>query len=133
MHLDEWNEVALVAQQRRRRKTRCIGGLCLFVVTRSVAVAHIYREDLPRVTTSHNRLNLSLSKRIRHGLVPKINGKKRSRTYEALGQILADYSRARRASAPITSPRHARPDSARRASTRVCFSLSPLLHTLAST
>jgi hypothetical protein len=37
----------------------------------SVAAAHIYREDLPRVKTSHNRLGLSLSKHIRHRLVAK--------------------------------------------------------------
>jgi hypothetical protein len=62
-------------------------------------------EDLSRITTSRNRLGLSLSKRIRHGLVAKINGKRRPQACEALGQILVDYSRARRAPTPIASPR----------------------------
>jgi hypothetical protein len=83
----------------------------------SVAVARIYREDLPRVTASRNRLDLSLSKRIRHELVAKINGKRRSRAYEVLGRISEDYSRARRghysrarrAPMPIASPRLASP------------------------
>jgi hypothetical protein len=56
-----------------------------------VAAARIYREDPPRVTASRNRLGLSLSKRIRHGLVAKINGKMRSQACEALGWISADY------------------------------------------
>jgi hypothetical protein len=73
--------------------------------TRSVTAACIYRKDPPMVTASRNRLALSLSKRIRHGPVVKINGKRRSQTCEALGQILVNYSRIRRASAPITSPR----------------------------
>jgi hypothetical protein len=112
MHIDEWNEVALVMQQRRRQKTRCIGGSWLFVVTHSVVVTHIYREDLPRVTMSYNRLGLSLSKHIRHELVEKINGKRRPLTCEALGRILMDYSHARRSPAPIASPRPARPGEA---------------------
>jgi hypothetical protein len=77
----------------------------LFVVTHSVAVARIFREDLPRVTTSYNRLGLSLSKRIRHGLKAKINGKRRPRTCEALGQISMGHSRARHVPGPIFSPR----------------------------
>jgi hypothetical protein len=52
----------------------------------------------------HNRLCLSLSKRTRHELIVKINGKRRPRNYDALGQILVDYSCARHASAPIASP-----------------------------
>jgi hypothetical protein len=36
-----------------------------------VVAAHIYSEDLPRVTTSYNLLCLSISKRIRHELVAK--------------------------------------------------------------
>jgi hypothetical protein len=112
MHVDEWNEVTLTAQQRRRRKTSCVGGSWLFVVTSSVAAARIYREDPPRATTSRNRLRLSLSKRIRHGLVVKINSKMMSWTCKALGRISVDYSHARRAPAPITTPRPARPDEA---------------------
>jgi hypothetical protein len=77
-------------------KPRCVG---VFVaagfVTISVAVTRIYREDLPRVTVSRNRLALSLSKHIRHGLVAKINSKRRPRACEALGQISADYKMIR--------------------------------------
>jgi hypothetical protein len=54
MHVGEWDEVALVVQQRRRQKPRCLGGSWLFIVTHSAAVAHIYIEDLPKVTVSHN-------------------------------------------------------------------------------
>jgi hypothetical protein len=97
---------------------------CFFITT-SVTVARIYRKDPPRVITSHNRLGLSLSKRIRHGLVAKINGKRKSRTCEALGRISADYSRASRAPAPSPTRRG-------EASACVYFFLSLLLHTLAS-
>jgi hypothetical protein len=84
MNVNEQNEVALAAQQQRRRKPRCIGSW-LFTVASSVAAARrIYREDLPRVTASRNRLGLSLSKRIRHRLVVKINGKRRPQTCEIL-------------------------------------------------
>jgi hypothetical protein len=82
-------------------------------VATSVTAARIYREHLSRVTPSCNRLGISLSKRIRHELVVKVNGKRRPRTCEALGRISADYSCARRAPAPITSPCPARPDEAR--------------------
>jgi hypothetical protein len=109
MYIDEWGEVALTAQQRRRRKLRCVGDSCLFIVTHSVVATRVYREDLPRVTTSHNRLGLSLSKHIRHRLVVKINGKRKPQTYEALGHTLAKHSYTRHAPAPITSPRHAMP------------------------
>jgi hypothetical protein len=51
--------------------------LMLFVSVSYVAVAYIYREDPPTVTASYNQLVLSLSKCIRHGLVAKINGKRR--------------------------------------------------------
>jgi hypothetical protein len=110
----------------------CFRGCWFFAI--SVAAAHIYREDLPRVTASCNRLGLSLSKRIRRGLIAKINDKKSLRACEALGWISVDYSRARRASMPITSPRLAtpRPGPVRRASACVCFPLSPFLHTLTS-
>jgi hypothetical protein len=131
MHIDERNEVVLAAQQRIRRRHRCVGGSWFGVAT-SVAATCIYREDPPRVTASRNRLGISLSKRIRHGLVAKLNGKRRPWTYEALYRILADYSCARRAPAPIASSQHARPGSARRASERAYFSISLLLHTIAS-
>jgi hypothetical protein len=71
MHVDEWDEVALTAQQRRSQKARCVGGSWLFIVSCSVVAACIYREELTRVTTSHNQLGLSLSTHIRHGLVAK--------------------------------------------------------------
>jgi hypothetical protein len=89
------------------RSFRCIGGSWLFVVTRSMAVTRIYRKDLPRVTASHNRLYLSLSKCIRHRLIAKINNKRRPWTCEALSRISVDYSCAHRAPMPIASPRHA--------------------------
>jgi hypothetical protein len=113
MHVDDQDEVALVVPQQRRRKPRCVGGSWLFVVTSSMAAARIYREDLPRVTVSHTRLGLSLSKCIRHGLVIKINSKRKSWTYEALSQISTDHSHARRAPTPIASPRPAPPGEAR--------------------
>jgi hypothetical protein len=85
MHIDECDEVDLAAQQWRRQKPRCIGGLWFFIVFHSVAVARIYMEDPSRVTTSCNRLALSLSKRIRHGLIANINGKRKSRPCKTLG------------------------------------------------
>jgi hypothetical protein len=108
MHIDGHDEVVLAAQQWRRQKPRCVGGSCLFVVASSVAAAHIYRKDLPRITVSHNQLGLSLSKYIRHGLIEKINSKIKSQTCEALGQISADHSRARRAPPPIAPSRPTR-------------------------
>jgi hypothetical protein len=60
MHVDERDEVALVVQQWRWRKPRFVGGSWLFVVASSVAVARIYRDDPPRVTTSCNQLGLSI-------------------------------------------------------------------------
>jgi hypothetical protein len=80
----------------------------LFVVIYSVVATCIYREDLPRVTTSRNRLGLSLSKYLRHRLIAKINDKRRLWTYDALGQILVEYLCAHRTPAPIASPRPAR-------------------------
>jgi hypothetical protein len=78
--------------------------LVIFLVFTSMAAAHIYREDPPRVIAFRNRLGLSPSKCIRHGLVEKINGKRKPRTCKALGQISVDYSRAHHAPALITSP-----------------------------
>jgi hypothetical protein len=52
--------------------------LMAVLVTTSVVVARIYMEDLPRVTTSYNRLGLSLLKHIRLRLVAKINDKRKS-------------------------------------------------------
>jgi hypothetical protein len=43
MHVDERNELALAAQQWRRRKLRCVGSW-LFIVTSFVVAALIYRE-----------------------------------------------------------------------------------------
>jgi hypothetical protein len=125
MHVDEKNDVALTMQQQRRQKPRCVGGSWLFVVSCPVVAACICREDLPRVTMSHNRLGLSLSKRIRHELIAKLNSKRKLQTCEALGQILLDHSRARHAPAPIASPRHILPGPVRRdeASERTCVFL----------
>jgi hypothetical protein len=122
---------------KRKRNPRCVGGSWLFIVTRSIVAAHIYREDSTRVTVYHNLLGLSLSKCIRHGLIAKINGKRKLQTCDALGQILVDHSCRRCAPTPIASPHHAMPRHtppglARWASVLICFSLSPLLHTLAS-
>jgi hypothetical protein len=123
MHVDERDEVALTVQQRRWQKPRCIGDLWLFVVAHSVAVACIYREDPPRITASRNRLGLSLSKRIRHRLIAKINGKTKPRTCKALGRISVDHSHTCRAPVPIATPHHSRPDPARRGErARVCVS-----------
>jgi hypothetical protein len=106
-----WSTLTSIAAEAT--KPRCVG---VFMVVRGLLfpATHIYREDPPRVTVSSNWLDLSLSKCIRYKLVAKINGKRRSWTYEALGRILADYSRVRRASTPIASPRHAPPHPARR-------------------
>jgi hypothetical protein len=65
---------------------------CWFVAI-FVAIVRIYREDLSRVTSSRNQLGLSLSKCIKHGLVAKINGKRRPRACEALGPIHAHVVR----------------------------------------
>jgi hypothetical protein len=105
------------AQQQKRWSLDVLVFFVAVRVATTVAVARIYREDPPRVTASRNRLYLSLSKRIRRGLVA--NGKSRSRAWEALDRILAYYSRPHRAPAPIVSPRLARPDEARWASARV--------------
>jgi hypothetical protein len=91
-------------------KPRCVGGLWLFVVTTSMVSAHIYRDDPPRVTVSCNRLYLSLSKYIRHRLIAKINGKKRSWTCKALCQISVDYSCT--CCEPIAMPCHTTPGEA---------------------
>jgi hypothetical protein len=109
IHVDDRDEVALAAQQQRRRKTRCVGSSWLFIVAIFVAVTHIYREYMSRVIASCNRLCLSLSNRIRHRLIVKINGKRKLRTCEALGQILVEYSHARCAPEPIASPQQATP------------------------
>jgi hypothetical protein len=60
MHVDDRDEVALAVQQRRRRKTRYIGGSRFYVVVSSMATTHIYWEDPRRGTTSRNRLGLSI-------------------------------------------------------------------------
>jgi hypothetical protein len=106
----------------------------LFIITSSVMVTCIYKEDSSRVTIFCNRLDLSLLKYIIHELIVKIIGKRKSRTCEALRQILLDHSCTRRAPAPIALLHHATLDETRRTSEcvyqRVCLSLSHLLHTL---
>jgi hypothetical protein len=106
MHIDERDEVVLVAQQWKRQKTRCVSGSWFFIVTSFVTAKRIYREDSSRVTTSHNRLGLSLSKCIRHGLVAKINDKIKPQICEALGRISANHSLTCCVPVPIASPRH---------------------------
>jgi hypothetical protein len=49
-------EVALTAQQRKRQKTRCVGGSWFFNVANSMTATRIYRKDPSKVTTSRNRL-----------------------------------------------------------------------------
>jgi hypothetical protein len=122
MHVDEQDEEVLAAQQRMRQIPRCVGGSWLFYV--------LLPWWLP-VFIGNTRLGLQ---HLRHGLEAKLNGKRRSQTSEALDQISTDYSDARHAHAPIASPPLATPRSskARQASMRMCYSLSPLLHTLAS-
>jgi hypothetical protein len=129
--LTEWS--SLDGSAAKATKSRCVGIFrdCSYIAT-SVAAARIYREDPPRVTAFHNWLGLSLLKRIRHGLIAKINGKRRSWTCEALYQTSMDYSRTHRAPAPITSPRLALArwgEVSKRARVFLSFSL---LHTLAS-
>jgi hypothetical protein len=87
MHVDKRDKVASVEQQQKRWNLDALVTRGCSCVTTSMAAARIYRKDPPRVTASHNQLGLSLSKRIRHGFVAKINGKRRPRTCEALGQI----------------------------------------------
>jgi hypothetical protein len=118
-------------QQRRRQKPRCVAGSWLFVVAHFMAVACIYRKNLSRVTASHNRLDLSILKCIKHKLIAIINGKRMLRTYEALGRISVDHSHAHRAPMPITSPHHAMPCHARRGErAHACISLFFLSSTL---
>jgi hypothetical protein len=121
----EWSSLGDAAAEAA--KPRCVGILVTVGVTTTVVATRIYREDPPMATTSHNRLGLSLSKCIRHGLVAKLNGKRRPWAYEALDWISVDYSCTRRAPPPITSPhhttpRHARPGPIRqgKASERTC-------------
>jgi hypothetical protein len=97
-------------------------------VVTTVAATRIYRKNPVRVIAFHNRLSLSLSKRIRHGLVAKLNDKRRSQACEVLDRISMDYSLARYASAPITSPRPA-PSGEASECTRVFSYFSSPLHT----
>jgi hypothetical protein len=99
MHVDERDEVGLAHG--------------LFIGSAYMAATRIYREDPPRVMTFRNQLGLSLSKRNRHGLVEKINDKRRPQTCETLGRISADHSRAHHVAASIASPRHTPPGPAR--------------------
>jgi hypothetical protein len=127
MHVDEQDEVALAVQQQRRQKPKCVGGLWEFIVASSMADVRIYRGDPTRVTASLNRLELYQT-RTRHGLLAKINEKRKLQAYKGLGRISADHSYASHASTPFASPPLAQTSEARR--THVCFFLSPLLHTL---
>jgi hypothetical protein len=109
MHVDEQDEVVSTAQQQKRWNLDALVFFVAVRVTTTMVATHIYREDLPRVTTFRNWLCLSLSKYIRHRLIAKLNGKRRPRACEALDLISVDYSHARHAPAPIASPHHTRP------------------------
>jgi hypothetical protein len=123
MHVDERDEVALAVQQWRWQKPRRIGDLWLFVVAHSVAVACIYREDPPRVTASHNRLGLSLSKRIRHRLIAKINVKQSRGPVRLWAGF--QWTIRTHVVCPCPSPRHTTPGPTQRGevSGRVCVFL----------
>jgi hypothetical protein len=124
MHIDERDEIGLTMQQWKRRNLDALIARGCFLITTSVTAARIYRKDMPRVTASCNRLDLSLSKRIRHGLVTKINGKRKSRTCEDLCPISVYYSHACRAPTTIAPP-----DEARRASACIFLPFSSPPHT----
>jgi hypothetical protein len=112
MHINEWDEVALVAQQRRKWKTRCEGTSWLFIVAHFMAVTCIYREDLPRVTTSH----------IRHRLIEKNKRQKKATNLWGFG---SDFN------GPFTRTSCAHcPTPPGEASERVCVFLSLLSSTL---
>jgi hypothetical protein len=91
----------------------------LFFVTQFMAPGFIYREDLLKVTASHNRLGPPLSKLIKHRPIEKINGKRRPGTCETFCRISMNYSHAHRA--PIGSPRPAERDEV---SERTCLFLT---------
>jgi hypothetical protein len=46
---------------------------------------------------------------MRHGLLAKLNGKRRTLAYEVFDRILVDYSCVRRVPMPMASPHHATP------------------------
>jgi hypothetical protein len=124
MHVDKWDEVALAAQQRWRWKIRCIGGLWFFVVTHSVVAAHIYREDLPRVTASLMSTSIKMYQAWTH------SKNKRQKEVTDLWGLRPNFdwlfTRPSCARAHcLTSPRHARPGPARRGkvSERTCVFL----------
>jgi hypothetical protein len=117
MPVDDQDEVALTTQQRRGQKPRCIGDSWLFIVTSSVMAARIYGEDPPRITVSRNRPGLF----IRQTIVAKINGKRKPRSYDTLGQISVNHSRTRCVPARLALQ-----------GARICFSPFPLIHTLVS-
>jgi hypothetical protein len=60
MHVDERDEVALAAQQWKRKNLDVLVTRGCSLITTSVAATRIYREHTPRVTVSHNQLSLSL-------------------------------------------------------------------------
>jgi hypothetical protein len=70
MHVHEWDEVASVAQQQEQQNLYVLMFFVAIRVATTGSASHIYRKNPPRVTAFRNRLDLSLSKRIRHGLVP---------------------------------------------------------------
>jgi hypothetical protein len=77
MHVDERDEVASAAQEQNQRNLDALVFFVVVHVATAMVAIRIYRKDPPSVTASRNRLGLSLSKRIRHGLIAKLNGKRR--------------------------------------------------------
>jgi hypothetical protein len=124
MHIDKRDEVASTAQQQKRRSLDALVFFMAVRVTTILAAARIYREDPSRATASHNRLGVSLSKRIRQRLIAKLNGKSRSRTFGSDFDKLFTHTSCARAHrlARLTSRQ-----------ARTCFFISPPpLHTLTS-
>jgi hypothetical protein len=60
MHVNERDEVASMAQQQKRQNLVALVFFVAVRVTTSLVATRIYRVDLPRVTTSNNRLGLSV-------------------------------------------------------------------------
>jgi hypothetical protein len=105
MHVDERDKVASTTQQQKWQNLNALVFFVFVHVTCSVVTVRIYKEDPSRITASHNRLGLSLWKRIRHRLIAKINGKRRPRTCEALSRVRQTIHT--HVVHPCPSPRHA--------------------------